>query len=235
MLTAPAAATSAPAEIKKKPDTPAISQPTQVKSSEEVPVLADQPAIYNRTAPAEAQKEPVKSISEPAAADKPKPFVPNLNSASTSVKIPSLKNLSSATAAEIAEEEDPYIKGDAKEDFTVDSFLKHWSDYAARMKAEGNMSLFTIFTASAPTMLKPYLFEVVVANKAQENMFRDEKPSLMNYLRVGLRNFDLDVQARVDEVKAAKRPYTTTEKYQHMASKNPQLAELRRRFNLDLD
>jgi DNA polymerase-3 subunit gamma/tau len=66
-------------------------------------------------------------------------------------------------------------------------------------------------------------------------MFRDEKPSLMNYLRVGLRNFDIEVSTRVDEIKAAKRPYTTSEKYQHMASKNPQLAELRRRFDLDLD
>ncbi|HEY4197372.1 MAG TPA: DNA polymerase III subunit gamma/tau, partial [Mucilaginibacter sp.] len=100
---------------------------------------------------------------------------------------------------------------------------------------ERNMSLFTIFTANAPTMLEPYKFEVVVANKSQENMFRDEKPSLMNYLRVGLRNFDIEVSTRVDEIKAAKRPYTTSEKYQHMASKNPQLAELRRRFDLDLD
>jgi DNA polymerase-3 subunit gamma/tau len=84
-------------------------------------------------------------------------------------------------------------------------------------------------------MLKPYEFEVVVANKVQENLFREEKPSLMNYLRVGLRNFDIEVATRVDEIKAAKRPYTTSEKYQHMASKNPQLAELKRRFNLDLD
>ena len=56
------------------------------------------------------------------------------------------------------------------------------------------MSLFTIFTANAPVMLKPYEFEVVVANKAQENLFRDEKPNLMNYLRVGLRNFDIEVR-----------------------------------------
>jgi DNA polymerase-3 subunit gamma/tau len=236
MLTAPAAEMSATAgQIKKKPDATGISQPTTTKTRSEVPVLSDQPAVHHTTKAPVTEKEPLKSEPETVVTDKPKPFIPNLHTASTSVKIPSLKDLSNATAAEIAEEEDPYIKGDAKEDFTMDSFLKHWSDYAAKIKAERNMSLFTVFTANAPTMLEPYRFEVVVANKSQENMFRDEKPSLMNYLRVGLRNFDIEVNTRVDEIKASKRPYTTSEKYQHMASKNPQLAELKRRFNLDLD
>jgi DNA polymerase-3 subunit gamma/tau len=236
MLTAPAAEMSATAgQIKKKPDTSPSSQPIANKIDNEATVSNNQPAINPVAKAPDAEKEPVKNASEPVAAEKPKVFIPNLNSASTSVKIPSLKNLGNATAADIAEDEDPYIKGDAKEDFTIDSFLKLWSDYAAKLKADRNMSLFTIFTSDAPVMLKPYQFEVVVANKVQENLFREEKPSLMNYLRVGLKNFDIEVNTRVDEVKAAKRPYTNTEKYQHMASKNPQLAELRRRFNLDLD
>jgi DNA polymerase-3 subunit gamma/tau len=237
MLTAPAGEMTAQAgQVKKKPDTPAVSQSVATKVTNDVPVVSDQPVTYNKSEPVAPAKEPVKNGAEPVAAEKPKPsFIPNLNSPSTSIKIPSLKDLGKNAAAEMAEEDDPYIKGDAKEDFTMDDFLKHWSDYAAKIKAERNMSLFTIFTANAPVMLKPYEFEVVVANKVQENLFREEKPSLMNYLRVGLRNFDIEVATRVDEIKAAKRPYTTSEKYQHMASKNPQLAELKRRFNLDLD
>jgi DNA polymerase III subunit gamma/tau len=240
MLTAPAGEMTVrqPAEqLKKKPDAPAVSQPDVAKSINEIPVVSDQPVTYNKAQPAASPaKDPVTNGSEAIVAEKPKPsFVPNLNSPSTSIKIPSLKDLGKTSASEIAEEDDPYIKGDAKEDFTTDDFLKHWSDYAAKLKADRNMSLVTIFTSNAPVMLKPYEFEVVVANKVQENLFRDEKPSLMNFLRVSLKNFDIEVSTRIDEVKAAKRPYTTTEKYQHMASKNPQLAELKRRFNLDLD
>ncbi|MGZ3766529.1 MAG: DNA polymerase III subunit gamma/tau [Mucilaginibacter sp.] len=238
MLTAPAAEMSVrqPAEqVKKKPDTSELSQPPTTKISGEVPVLNDQPAVYHTTKTPVIEKAPAQNANDPIVAEKPKQFIPNLHTASTSVKIPSLKNLGNATAADIAEEEDPYIKGDAKEDFTMDSFLKYWSDYAAKLKADRNMSLFTIFTANAPEMIEPYRFEVVVGNKSQENMFREEKPSLMNYLRVGLKNFSIEVNTKVDEIKASKRPYTNTEKYQYMASKNPQLAELRRRFNLDLD
>ena len=237
MLTAPAAEMSGQAgQIKKKPDTPAVRQPAANKEAEQIPVLSEQPTIYNKAKTPDTVNEPVKSSVEASPAEKPKPsFVPNSNGASTSVKIPSLKDIGNKSALEVAEEEDPYIKGSAKEDFTMDSFLKLWSDYAAKLKADRNMSLFTIFTANAPVMLEPYKFEVVIGNKSQENTFRDEKPNLLNFLRTTLKNFDIEVQTRIDEIKAAKRPYTTSEKFQHMASKNPQLAELKRRFNLDLD
>jgi DNA polymerase-3 subunit gamma/tau len=236
MLIAPAGEmTATDGQVKKKPDTSAVSQPAAAKVENNVPPVSPQPVGENKPDPSAQFKEPVKNVSEPVAAEKPKVFIPNQNSASTSIKIPSLKDLGKATAAEMAEEDDPYIKGDAAEDFTMDAFLKHWSDYAAKLKADGNMTLVTIFTSNAPTMLKPYQFEVILANKTQENQFRDDKHNLLNFLRVGLRNFNIEVTTRIDEIKAAKRPYTTTEKYQHMANKNPQLAELRRRFNLDLD
>ena len=193
-------------------------------------MLSDQPITYTKTAPT----EPPKKESEAVPVDKPKAFVPNAHTPSTSVKIPSLKDLGTAAVATL-EEDDPYIKGDAMEDFTMDDFLKHWSDYAAKIKQDGNMGLFTVFTANAPLMLEPYKFEVIVGNKSQETQFRDEKPGILNYLRTNLKNFSIEVQTRIDEIKTSKKPYTTSEKFQHMASKNPQLAELKRRFNLETD
>jgi DNA polymerase-3 subunit gamma/tau len=161
--------------------------------------------------------------------------MPNAGSGTTTF-IPSLKNLGNAPLAPEADEEDPYIKGDAKDDYTMDSFLKCWVDYAARIKAEGkSMGLVTVLTANAPVMLSPNQFEVVVNSKTLETSFRDEKPFLLNYLRTTLRNFDIDVNTRIDEQAVTKRPYTASEKFQHMASKNPQLTELKRRFNLDFD
>lgn len=233
MMTAQATVAPAEVQVKKKPDTQP-SRPAESIKKEDVPVFSDPQAEYQQIQkPAAPTPPPVK---EQPVSEKPKVFVPNANTASTSVKIPSRKELSTKTVAEIAEEDDPYIKGDARENFTIDDFLKHWNDYAAMLKSEGkNMSLFTIFTTNVPEMKEKWIFEVVVGNKAQENMFRDEKPSILNYLRTQLKNFDIEVQTRVDEVKAAKRPYTTSEKFQHMASKNPNLAELKRRFNLDLD
>lgn len=84
-------------------------------------------------------------------------------------------------------------------------------------------------------MISPFEFEITVDNKMQESIFRAERPYLLNYLRTTLKNFSIEVGVKVEESTAVKRPYTNQEKFQHMAAKNPQLVELRKRFNLDFD
>jgi DNA polymerase-3 subunit gamma/tau len=221
-------------QLKKKPDTPAVSTPKPTAINNEVSIVSDAPATYV-TSPKiiEPIKEIIEPKVEPVIVEKPKPsFIPNAGS--TSIKIPSLKDIGN-TKETIAEEEDPYEKGNTAEDFSFDDFLKHWNEFAATIKAAGRMSVFTIFISEVPKMLRPYVFEVVVENKVQEQLFRDEKPPLLNYLRQTLKNYNIEVNTRIDEQVRVKRPYTAQEKYQHMAAKNPQLAELRKRFNLDFD
>ncbi|MCC8424083.1 DNA polymerase III subunit gamma/tau [Mucilaginibacter sp. UR6-11] len=234
LATTPLTAMPDTGQLKKKPDTPAVSDSKPATINNNVAFVSDAPATY-ATSPkiTEPVKPATESIKEETVAEKPKPaFIPNAGT--TSVIIPSLKNIGNAKEI-IAEEEDPYEKGDAKEDFSFDEFLKHWNVFAATIKAEGKMSLFTIFISEVPKMLEPYVFEVVVENKVQEQLFRDDKPALLNYLRKTLKNYDIEVKTRIDEQVRVKRPYTAQEKYQHMAAKNPQLVELRKRFNLDFD
>lgn len=222
-------------QLKKKPDTPAVAPVKEAETADTLSVVNEMPATYTTTKK-EEEVEPVKSAipaEKPAEAEKPKVFIPNA-SASASVKIPSLKDVGK-TPEDVLQEEDPYLKGDAKEDFTFDDFLKLWNTHATNVKAQGKMSLFTIFISEVPKMLRPYVFEIVVENKVQENDFKNEKPVLLNYLRSTLKNFDIDVITRIEESTVVKRPYTSQEKFQHMAAKNPQLLELKKRFNLDFD
>jgi DNA polymerase-3 subunit gamma/tau len=233
-------------QLKKKPDTPTAA--VAVNEVKAAPVVTAPTTVTKENKPQPVAKSveqppPVKetvslpvNAPAPPPAEKPTSFIPNLNGGASSVKIPSLSDMGKQAEEEAAKDDDPYLKGTDKEDFTMDDFLKCWSDYAASIKAAGKpMTLVTIFTAAAPVMLKPYDFEISISNKTQENWFRDEKPDLLNYLRTTLKNFDITVQTRVDEQMVSKRPYTASEKYQHMASKNPQLAELRKRFNLELE
>jgi DNA polymerase-3 subunit gamma/tau len=235
MATTPLAATPiTDGGLKKKPDTPAIA-PTQAgKVVNETAVLSDAEPVYNKTPATNGQPattnraEPVKEAVV-VATEKPKIIMP-LRSTLT----PSLTD-TGKTEEEILEEEDPYLKGDAREDFTMDSFLKYWSDFAAKVKADGKKNLVTIFTSNAPRMIKPYEFEILVGNKVQENLFREERPGMHNFLRSKLNNFTIEVNARVDEQEVVRKPYTSIEKFQYMASRNPELMELRNRFNLDFD
>lgn len=216
-------------QLKKKPDTPAITPAAADKIPAGISMVSDPAVPYIVTKP-----QPANPSAEAVAAEKPKVFIPSLSASLTSVKIPSLKDIDKIPDA-VAEEEDPYLKGNDKEDFIFDDFLRLWNVHAATIKAEGKMSLFTIFISEVPKMIAPNLFEIIVENKVQENLFKSEKPALLNYLRSSLKNFSIDVNARVDEQVVVKRPYTSQEKFQHMAAKNPELIELKKRFNLDFD
>ena len=176
---------------------------------------------------------PVKTVEKPV--EKSTLFIPNLNGASTSVKIPSLKDLAKTSLQETVED-DPYLKGTDFEDFDHETFQKKWNEYAAKAKAENkSMTLLTVFTHQKPVMLKPYVFELVLENKTQENTFREDKPNLMNFLRSALKNFNIEIQTRIEEQSGPRKPYSPVEKFQYMVNKNPELAELKKRFNLEID
>ncbi len=220
-------------QLKKKPDSAVIAPEKELKPTAETPITpqAESQSVKEKATDAPPVTELIK---EEVAAEKPKIFIPNSHSSVTSVKIPSLKDVAKTQEA-MLEEEDPYIKGDAKDDFTSDQFAKCWSDYAAKLKAEGKKNLLTIFISNPAKLISPNIYEVIVENKVQENVFRDERPSLLNFLRTTLRNFGIEVNARIDEIAVVKRPYTASEKFQHMAAKNPALVELKNKFNLDFD
>jgi DNA polymerase-3 subunit gamma/tau len=221
-------------QLKKKPDSAAITPEKEQKATVETPVSTNIQLLVPAGEQAAEKPAATPVAKEEAPADKPKIAIPILQSSATSIKIPSLKDVGKTIEA-MAEEEDPYIKGDAKDAYTPDQLYKCWSDYAARMKSEGKKNLLTIFISNPPKPVGPNIYEVLVENKVQENVFRDERPNLLNFLRMTLRNFDIEINARVDEIAVVKRPYTAIEKFQHMANKNPALAELRNKFNLDFD
>jgi DNA polymerase-3 subunit gamma/tau len=229
-------------EVKKKPDTSVNSTLSAPVLADEMTVARDNPVVYNKASqPVNAPATPSMAIPvaetkpEPPA-EKPKVFIPNLHTAATSVKIPSLKDLGKQVEEAALEEEDPYLKGTDKEAFTIDQFLQLWTNHGAKLKADGKpATLYTIFTSVTPIVLSPEAFEVPVANKVQEVAFRDERPYLLNFLRTTLKNFSIEVNARVDEQTVARRPYTAMEKFQYLAAKNPQLIELKNKFNLDFD
>ncbi len=220
-------------------ETPKIPTPPTVKIPEPVmpkvaPVLQEPVGNYSNGTLPSASPQPVAVKEAPTVKTV---GIPKISLTSSPSLTPSLTGggFGALTAVE-EEEEDPYVKGNDNEPFTLDVFLERWHAYIAKIKAEGKpMTLITIFTANPPKQLGPAEFEIVVNNRTQEAVFRDGKPDLMNYLRTQLRNFSIEVHTRIDEQQVSKRPYTASEKFAHMANKNPQLAELRRRFNLEFE
>ena len=165
--------------------------------------------------------------------------MPKINLAKSSLMqgsslIPNLNDLAANYSKKELEQVD-YVHGDSKTDFTAETLLKRWDEYAQIIKQAGKLNIFTLMTANSPTLLDNFQIELIIENKIQENQFVNEKIDLLNFLRVQLKNFNVDIVTKHIEQTNKKRLYTSTEKYQHMVEKNPNLEEFRKRFNLDLD
>ncbi|HEX8378855.1 MAG TPA: DNA polymerase III subunit gamma/tau [Pedobacter sp.] len=231
--------TSASAEaLKKKPESevkpensgpPAQVLPPQTVAPKEVQIPSTPPT----PSAVITEKELEESIPPPPIPqEKPKISIQPLKSIPSI--IPNLNDLSGSSAK--AEEDEPkYVSGDSRKPFDADEFLKLWNDYAATVKKAGKINLFTIMTGNPPTLLYDYKIELVIDNRIQEELLMIEKIDLLNFLRVKLENFGIDIITRQAEQNEKKKLYTSHEKYQHMLSKNPKLEEFRRKFNLDVN
>lgn len=160
--------------------------------------------------------------------------IPMPSLGSNSALIPNLNDLT-ANYNKTEENSPEYLSGDSKVDFNSDSLLRFWNTYAAKMKNEGKINIFTIMTSYPPRLLSDFVIELDIENKIQEDLLHTEKVELLNFLRTELKNFSIDLQTKLLEQIQKKRLYTSNEKYQHMLEKNPNLEEFRKRFNLDLD
>jgi DNA polymerase-3 subunit gamma/tau len=210
-----------------------VSEPIAQESVVEEPIVSSsQEAIIEETV-----------IEEPAVSPRPEAMVeetavkitiPKLSSGTNSSLIPNLNDLE-ANYSKKEEIQAAYLIGESKLEFSSDSMLKYWNDYAEKIKKEGKINIFTIITANTPVLLDDFIIELLIENKIQEDLLSSEKVDLLNYLRVEMKNFSIDLQTRYMEQTQKKRLYTSSDKYQHMLEKNPNLEEFKRRFNLDLD
>ena len=149
--------------------------------------------------------------------------------------IPNLNNPSGITVKQETASEIEELKGDEKEDFTQEDFIKAWVAYSGLVKAENKMNLAALMENYTPIIKENFLVELQVENKLQENELIHQKTELLNYLRPKLRNYSLQIETIIVEQMENKKPYTSTDKYHFMVKKNPKLEEFRKVFNLDLD
>ncbi|WP_207532325.1 DNA polymerase III subunit gamma/tau [Desertivirga arenae] len=238
---------STPSEaVKKKPDTP-VSNSTLAVESQAATTNTREPVSHQQAPPQKPQSgpatgnipvakpsgTPVSSAAPAPVAERPKIAIKPV-SAIPSI-IPSLNDLSGSNTEKEEDKGPQYVTGDSREHFSQQTFVQEWAKYADKANRESKINLYTLMTSNAPTLLDNYHIEVVIENKIQEMTLSVEKVDLLNYLRTQLRNFDIDIVTRQIEKNEKRRLYTSVEKYQALAEKNPTLEEFKRRFNLSVE
>ncbi|WP_316787032.1 DNA polymerase III subunit gamma/tau [Pedobacter frigiditerrae] len=146
--------------------------------------------------------------------------------------IPSLTDLERIATGD--EDKGPkYISSNEKEAFTDEQFLELWKVYTQKAKDADKIHLYTLMNNDP--IINGTEITVLVENLALESTLQDEKVELLNFLRSALKNFDLQIVSKKAENLSKKRIYTNKDKYAYMVEKNPQIEEMRRRFNLDIN
>jgi hypothetical protein len=120
--------------------------------------------------------------------------------------------------------------GNFTEPFTEGQLAVKWNEFldqiADRPNLRSTLSNVPELTGSNKLLLR-------IGNSVQEEDVRQVKPELVSWLRKELRNSGIELTTRLEKIEAERMHYSDSEKLQIMMQKNPELYELKQKFNLD--
>ena len=77
---------------------------------------------------------------------------------------------------------------------------------------------------------------ITLDNKVQEEVINDEKTKLLGYLKSQLENDNISLTVEVTAFKEEEmKAYTAEDKFKKMVKKNPDLLNLKDKFDLEID
>lgn len=226
-----------PASIQfgSRPSVAPTQQPTQTKS-----ISPATSAQASPSAPA-PQKSPALPTAPSPVAPPPSPL-PSSHAGSV-FSGASLSALKKNTAPPVQEAK-PIVAENASavrtempdSPFQFDQFLQCWNRYAAKVREEGKLQLFTTMTMNAPKLLDDVTAQLVIHNPSQGELIQEEKTSMLEWLRTELKNYKVQLVTKLEEKPLdPEETYSNVDKYKKMNEKNPHLDDLRQQLGLELE
>jgi hypothetical protein len=123
-----------------------------------------------------------------------------------------------------------YTKANENEDFTSDELKLKWEQFLKRLEDRQNLKS-TLSTV--PKIDDDFKLLLEIENSVQDDLISSIKPELVSWLRKELKNSKIQLLTKITEKAKGKIIYTDSEKYEEMLKKNPKLALLKQKFNLD--
>lgn len=227
-----------------EPSTPTASQPltTHPITSEPVNGYQSSPSTNGssvavkaptngHTAPANA---PVTVEAQAPVAPKPQ-YAPPARPASSRLRTTISLTAGPASAATDTEEVTT-VKAPTRPDksFTFDELRDQWSTFA-RLRRQQNDITSEQVVLNRDLVLDGTTIRLTLDNTLQVDFLTELKPELLGYLRRELQNSQIQIEHQVVIQEVKKMIYSSQDKYNYMAEKNPALHELRKVLNLEVD
>ena len=120
-----------------------------------------------------------------------------------------------------------------EENFNIEAVTKYLNQYVENLKTEGKKNIASILSMNPISLSDNYKIHFKVANEMNRVEVNIEKERLLPFLKKHLKNDKIKIEVEISENPKQEQIYTPTEKYQYLLQLNPQLEELRKKFNLD--
>jgi DNA polymerase-3 subunit gamma/tau len=163
---------------------------------------------------------------------------PRATPASDTGKKVSIKNLLSDTKVKesIVNEPSPEKTGiQPQREFNADDLSEAWRAFALQVKEESPRIAVTL-SSVIPDLLPGNIVILRLDNSALKELFDHSfRARLEHHLRETLQNSSLNLQTTVGATERGEILYSDEQKFNHLASKNPALKDLKKTFNLDFE
>ena len=111
-----------------------------------------------------------------------------------------------------------------------------WSEFIKKLEEDKDTNLMIALSNFTPKLKDNHNIEVYVSNTSQKDIAISRLNFIKTYLSKKLNNDNIQINFEVSELdEKNKKPYTNSEKFKEMVNQNPNLEELRSKFDLDYD
>jgi DNA polymerase III gamma/tau subunit len=131
------------------------------------------------------------------------------------------------------DDDDLLVAAEDGDDFTEKELQEQWVKFANQISST-QPRLYNTLLANKPTITSQTSIEFEISNPLQEEALNKIKPELLSHLRREL-NRNIELLFVINETIKESRLYQPEDKFEHMVKKNPALAVLKQKFNLDFD
>lgn len=157
----------------------------------------------------------------------------NTSSKPNSIKLPSIADIKSGKF-ELKKEVVKEVEIMPTNDFSYGDFKHYWDEAIAQIASKNQASTNVMISHLQPELKNNTSIHLSFNNKVQLELFQSEKPFFTGYLREKLQNYDIDFVIEMNTEEMDSTPYTNSEKFKAMTSKNPNLQALRDILGLDV-
>ena len=118
--------------------------------------------------------------------------------------------------------------------FTLETLIKFWTIFVAKLEADGKYNLAAILQIDTPKLINQNTIRLEFPNTTNKIEVERQQFELLQYLRKAVNNFSLSLDIVVNETLEKHYAYTPEDKYQKLVEKNKNVELLRKTFDLDL-